>query len=503
MAGPLAFGALYLPGKFTHEPAPLHRLLERTWMERPGQVAVVGPSDSAKSTFARTALTWDALFLRWFLFGVVVGPTETIACEMLEPIRAFFESAFVRDDFGDLRGEQWNDHAIEIIKPFGRGETCRIAAWYPGGDVKGRLHETAGKSIRPQTVLEDDAERKLEQGSEALLARYQTFLWDELLPRMDWSAGARSLFWRSANLANERSSVGKMFQDYPYIDPATGELYAGEPLQTPQYAEWRRIRVDCYTRDGGSYWESRWPVPTLQAMERRLAGNPGAFARQYRSDPRAGGVMPFDPALFVEARCYGRAPMDGADARALFPGVRIVMAVDDAEAIAKHNDYTAWAITGRHRGRVLVFEMGWDKIPLGQQEGRLLGLWQKWLPEALVGESKRLLLAILNLGRAQDPPQLVATEHISRANVNKHARICGMNQIFYDGHATFPVGHQDWRNRLIGYYDGVDHDDPEDALETAITKAMSLGSDSAVSVDATPLDADPLEEYRRRTAYGA
>lgn len=480
---PVRFGQRYFPATFTVAPAPMHRDIERVWLDRSvRQLAVVGPAGSAKSTVLRTCLLHDALFRDDLLLAVVAGRTDRLARAQLANLARLIcpdgeatDSALV-PDFGELRGERWNTEAIEIRKP-GRtdGATCLIIALSSESGLKSLVHTTAGITQRPQIILADDAEAG-DDGSEAEFRAFETFLADKVHPRIDWTSPVARLV-RAENLSHPGATIARMFEAYPYRDPLTGEEYGEcDRGATAQWSEWVRLRYDCYLRDGvTSYWRERWPESELDAQRRRLAPYPGAWERGFRTRPVLSGEPVFPPELLAEARCVGLAPRGREDLPA---GAYVVLAVDDAKEVGARNDYSAIGVSARlPDGRVMLADIDWRKVPLGAQEEWIVGWLEVWRPHVAVFEDKRLMGAVAIIARQRG--LYVAIEHVSRAGIGKEGRIAGMRPHLENGSVVIPAGtfrsgrtSGELRARLRAYGPGVEHDDPEDAMETAITRAM-------------------------------
>ena len=491
---PLAFGVHYLPQTYTCAPAAMHRDIERTWLDRSQRlVAIVGPAGSAKSTVLRTCMLHDALFEPDFLCGVIVGPTDSLARVQLGNIARLLESDALAE-FGTLRGGRWNTEAIEIAKPCRRGTTCLLSALSPDMDLKSMVHTTAGITQRPQVALADDAEGG-EDGSEAEFRAFETFVVDTLYPRLDWTSPLARLV-RAENLSHPRATIAQMFERYPYRDPIAREHYGdGDEAATAAFAEWRRYRYDCYLRDGcTSYWLERWPEAELERQKLRLAPYPGAWQRSFRTRPVLSGDPAFPDWLLADARCIGHAPTSRLEIPA---GSYVVLAVDDAKETGARHDYTALAVTARQAdGRVHVVDVDWRKIPLSEQEAVIVEWIRAWLPDAVLFEDKRLAQNVTVLARQSGHYPTI--ECVSRAGIKKHPRIVGMREHIERGTIVFPSGtfrsgrtSAEVRGRFRVYSRDVEHDDPEDAIETAVTRCLRhLRPAQAPQGDGTPVSRD-------------
>lgn len=504
LSSPLAFGAMYLPATFTCAPAPMHRDIERAWLDRDQRlIAIVGPAGSAKSTVLRTCMLHDALFVDKFLCGAIVGPTDTLARGQLANVARLLDSDRVTDAFGDLKGGRWNTEAIEIRKHCRTdGATCLLVALSPDMDLKSLVHTTAGITQRPQIALADDAEGG-EDGSEAEFRAFQTFIIDTLYPRLDWTSKIARLV-RAENLSHPRATIATMFEQYPYRDPVLGAEYDGDASATSAYGEWHRYRYDCYQRDGiTSYWQERWPEAELDRQRQRLLPYPGAWERSFRTRPVMSGEPDFPAWLLEEPRCVGRAP----SARDEIPvGSYVAMAVDDAKEVGRKNDYTAVAVTARQTdGRVHLVDIDWQRIPLSSQDAYIVEWLLHWRPDVVLFEDKRLAQNVLVLARQKG--LYPAIENVSRANVKKHPRICGLRPHIESGTVIFPAGtfrsgrtSAEVRGRLRTYSRDVEHDDMEDALETSVSRNLRhLRPAQAPQVDSRPVSRDEWLK-RRETA---
>jgi len=478
-------GRTYFRETFTDEPADMHNDMAEVLRGPAKLVGITGPSGGAKSAVVRSWLSDEAVFGLRMFHAAVVGPIDKVAIAQLGALRSLLESAdLLKRDVGDVRSGNWKAYELEVYKavdmplPPEKRRTCLIRVAFPGTPIRSLVHTTQGRTYRLQVASIDDAERKQDVGSDAVLRAFRAYLYDELLPRLDWAGGYAKLVW-SGNMS-EHSALASMFEGQPYRDPTTGEPYGdSEPSRVELYKRWTLCRYDCYLPDGTTYW-GRWTHALLDEQRESLAVHPGAFDRQYRQIARSSDDAGLPLEVFADKRCYPHdAPAGIEAARELWPGLQTYMSFDDAKTTGKASDYSAISVVGvTAEGDMVVLYLEQRKVVIGQQTEWALGIHQNWQPTVLVGEDPRLLEDIKTKGRKHAPPIYVNVHKAVHGRTPKRVRMLEtLRPALINGHLRFPRNRQDWRQVVRdGCYPGADHDDGADSLQMAVARAMAKGS---------------------------
>ena len=488
------FGQTYLPGTFSAPPAPMHRHLLSMlddWSRT--MVACAAPAGGAKSTVTRAWLLREAIYGSRLYHAAVVGAIDKTARDQLATLRGLLEdSKELRAHAGGSVIASATADELEVVKasswrrPEPQRETSLIRVAYPGTEIRSLAHVSVGRTYRLQVALIDDAERHMDVGSDAILRSFRSYLYDALIPRLDWGggAGATRLIW--VGNIQPYSLFARLFEGAPYTDPETGESYGeSDPSKAALTKAWTLLRYDCYLRDGRTpFWET-FSEDTFSRLRVALAVQPGAWERGYRVLSRPGEDEGLPWELFSDLRCYQKpAPLDRRAAELMWPRLKVGIAFDDAETTGRASDFSAPAVVGLEpAGRLHVLELAELKLAIGRQGEYLVSLIERWKPEYLVMEDPRLLEQVMSLARRKG--WYGEATKVTHGSTPKRVRMLEtLRPLLSQGHLDFPLDHPEWRQQVRnGCEPGAEHDDAADALQMAAARLTTgVGAHAVATV---------------------
>lgn len=251
------------------ETAPFHEEMIRDWHGPEANICTIAFRGSAKSTIAEEAIIIQAC-LREFGNAIIFGANAALAQQRLHAIRREFEkNRYLRQIFGDMRGQPWADDKLEltngvVISAMGRGQALR---------------GTKEEVLRPDLLLFDDIEDR--QSVRTPEAREQTAQWvlGEAMPMLDTGGRVRM----AANdldpecLANRLKTPGSGF---------VVRVYPWEHLNEKGERE--------------ATWPSRFPLKAIDKRKAQMTalGRLADYNREFMCHSESPEDKPFKAEMF-------------------------------------------------------------------------------------------------------------------------------------------------------------------------------------------------------------
>lgn len=307
--------------KHRHSDATPHFHEEMTddWYKPNPYLCWISFRGSAKSTKAEEAIILQACY-REFSNCILFGASARLAEQRLHAIRREFEkNQFLRQLFGDLRGQPWADDKLElsngvVIQAMGRGQALR---------------GTKEEIKRPDLLIFDDIEDR--ESVRTPEGREKTMQWvlGEAIPMMDTGGRVRML-------AND-------------MDPEclANQLKKPDSQFTVKVYPWEYVDEKGERRPT---WPGRFPLPYIDSKKRQMValGRLGDYNKEFMCKSESPEEKPFKPEMFrVE------------------PQVRTWHAtycmVDPARTVNRTSATTGFAAWSWIGGRLIVWE-SWARM---------------------------------------------------------------------------------------------------------------------------------------------
>jgi len=470
------FANYYFPHYCTKKSSALHfhlyQKLKETIEKKEGQrIAEAAPRGNAKSSIVSLIFPiWCAVF-RKKEFIILISDTASQANEFLGNIRSEFEdNQRLKEDFGDLTGEQWRNDDITTKND------VRILALGARKKIRGRRH----KAKRPDLIICDDLENdentvnpdqrkknenwffkavsKAGDDTTDIIIIGTIIHYDSLLAKLLANPMYQTKKWQ----AIETFSASPLWQEWENIFIQTPEE---EKKNNParkfylQHKEEMEKGVKVLWQDGQSYYN---------LMETRLTEGPASFDSEYQNNP----INPED-CLFQEEWFRYIDPSEY---------VEVIGSCDPSMGKTAMSDYSVIIFLGKTKDGFLdvltadIARRHPDKIidDIIQTATEITQTYKASPIRAFAVESVQFQEYFKDRLETESRKRGIYLPVVSTENqtTKKEIRIQTLQPLIKNGTIRFQK-HQRLLLEQLKYYPLADHDDGPDALEMAVRKART------------------------------
>lgn len=494
---PAAFARVYLPRHFTKPPSRMHQelfeMLRVATDTRNQRVAVAAPRGHAKSTVATLAyVLWSVLYGHE-RHVLVISATREQAEQHLQNLKAELEgNARLQADFPEAcppprgRPAPWRGYLMLLPND------TLIRALGAGQGIRGIKH----RADRPSLILVDDLENQeqcesgdqrnrtrdwfektlLKAGSDranmvvvGTVVHYDSLLAKLTDPRLQRGKGVgwNRRLYQAVERWSDRSDLWDQWEQVRF-----GEAeFEGEAGPEASAAFFEKHRQDMLS-GAEVLWpehESYLQLMILRADEGRLS-----FQSEKQNEP-------LDPeqCIFSEAslKYWDDQYADPTELlRAIGPNAQIYGACDPSLGRrASRGDYTAIVTVVQHRKSKELYVIDADITRRKPNETiqRIVALVKTYGHRGLAFESNQFQEVMADqLRQALKDAQRVLTPTLVNHSTHKATRIESLEPLVNSGRLRFSRRHQLLLEQMRQFPLGA-HDDGPDALEMAVTLAMS------------------------------
>jgi hypothetical protein len=343
-----AFCKLYFPEEFHLDFPPIHQrflsdlsdIRQRAVDGKPGvRLVRAVPRGHAKSTFYARILPLHGFLFSWSPLTVLLGNTQVSARRLLKNIRELLETnEAIREDFGDLRGEVWQEERIESA------EGTTIVCFGAGS---GAIRGVSKPEARPSLIIGDDLDDDDSVRSPVQLAANKEWLDKSVMALGDQVRFTTSFVFVGTLI--RKTSLLQHLIDSPDFDAIVEQGVKRFADNAELWAQWESWFL-AQARDGRAptdpatdafYQEHRdellagtevlWERPDAyyHLMRYRLSRGQAAFDSEVQNLPGAAGTRVNNVRLVASLPAETR-------------GWRVYGALDSTIKGGKTNDLAAW-----------------------------------------------------------------------------------------------------------------------------------------------------------------
>lgn len=426
--------------------------------------AVVAPREHGKSTLSSFAIpTWSAVYEKK-KFVLFISANSDTAENFLKKTQKALESAAIVEDFGNLKGDTWNNEEINL----NTGIWVCCTGWKSG--LRGM-----NKDTRPDLIILDDLEDKQTMESPALREKLEKAFREEI-GRLGYY---KTDYFYIGTLLAEDALLAQVIQD-----PSWKVLFYKCVTSFPEHDElwdrWRAIyrNIENDNRFNDAYqfylqnkdvmlagaevlWPGRFPDNEMEyqgayynVMLNREKWGEDAFWKEDQNEPRSSKGEIFHTML-----SWSEFPKD----------IPLVLAIDPSEG---KGDSSAFVVGGCYKSGYIVrdgFLMPYGPEKTVEFAIALIKMYPE-IYEVVVEEN--LFRELLRKYLKDEMIKKRLLRHIVpvRNTKNKHARIMQLEPLVNGGSILFNSANEKYNDEVARYKFGVAHDDAPDDLEMLINR---------------------------------
>lgn len=427
--------------------------------------SVVAPREHGKSTLSSFALpTWSAVYEKK-KFVLFISANSDTAENFLKKTQKALESSAIIEDFGDLKGNTWNNEEINL----NTGIWICCTGWKSG--LRGM-----NKDTRPDLIILDDLEDKQTMESPALREKLKKAFQEEI-GRLGYY---KTDYFYIGTLLAEDALLAEVIQD-PSWKVLFYQCVTSFPEREDLWDAWRSIYRniendnrfdDAYefylqnqeemTRGAEVLWPGRFPYTEMKykgayynVMLNREKWGENAFWKEDQNEPRSAKGEIFQGLVYWSEWPREKIPL--------------ILAIDPSEG---KGDSSAFVVGGCYKTGYIIrdgFLMPYGPEKTIEFALRLIKLYPE-IYEIVVEEN--LFRTLLRKYMKDEMIKKRLLRHIVpvRNTKNKHGRIMQLEPLVNGGSILFNKANEKFNDEIERYKFGVKHDDAPDDLEMLINR---------------------------------
>lgn len=406
----------------------------------------IEPRDHGKTTRMAQAFPLWLVLTKKDVFPVIVSASSDSAKDILESIRFEIEhNEKIIEDFGDLQGEKWSGRKITLKN---RNSIAALGAGQSARGIKDRYK-------RPTHIVCDDLLKDKEV--ESRISRDKIYRWFKRVV-MNLGKGAKIIIVNTILHSDDLPS--RLLRE----------------IENKSLHDWVGVVFSAITLEGKPLWPERWSLEDIEKKRQQLGSF--VFATEWMNEPIAEEERKFKTEWF---QFYETVELRNIHFE------RVVMAVDPAVGKTS-GDYSAIVVAGiTQNGQVYVLDAEGEKVSDLSLIKRIIDKYRAWRPDKIIFEVQAFQEIYKNqlLREALREGIVLPVKGIKHAT-NKEMRISKLSPLVEAGIILFKKTQNLLLQQLEEFPRG--HDDLPDALEMAVSEAISKRAVHPVAV--------PLGIYR-------